>query len=420
MADLFDTISADFRGTMSRHQRVSLAKSAFSSYIKQTVQVGNLLHFYIQLHLFVWISKEQILDQLRLVDCCRHFIHSKVLEHLTDEVLLSQDALLFVEVTHNEYSDSEDETNVFYKQELEPQQESTEILMETEDYSSEDECKVCQGSQKKNEFTHEWNKDEADERKVDEHGEEQECFDDVLVTLFCEGMLPSQETVEELNGGIESWIRNASLLLSLASKISHQTPALHFLHLCVDFANMTLVPSTPAEQSSYPLYILNEIGDKLKPGYLDTDKSFENINEYLIKHLEEQVKGQAEKHGALQKFSALFYGRCIDTNVDTFGARPIVEQVLSLDRANLVLTMSPVILRLLKIEELESPGIFVHIITNQSLIENCSCLQNIDEVFKDLFTKDLIHHDSYAAVMVCDLIQSLQKLDDRYQYPRRR
>ena len=416
MADLFDMISADFRETMSRHQRVSLAKSAFVSYVKQTVQVDNLLHFYIQLHLFVWISKEQILNQLRLVDICRHFIRSQVLEHLTDEVLSSQDTLLFVEETHDDflYSDSEDETNAFCKQDKSKvsQESQPEVdANETNNKTISDEL------EEESEFTHEWNEDEADERnetEEEEHGEEQECFEDVLVTLFCEEMLPSQETVEEQNGGIESWIRNASLLLSLASKISHQTPALHFLRLCVDFANMTLVPSTLAEQSSYPLYILNEIGDKLKPRYLDTDESFDNINDHLIKPLEDQVKGQEEKHRALQKFSALFYGRCIDTNVDTFGARSIVEQVLSLDRADVVLMMSPVILRLLRIEEMESPGIFVHIITNQSLIEKCSCLQNIDEVFKDLFTKDLIHHDSYAAVMVCDLIQSLLKLDDRY------
>ena len=256
----------------------------------------------------------------------------------------------------------------------------------------------------------EWNKN-CDE----ELAEEEECFEDILVTVYCEEMLPCTKIVES-NNGLASWIRNACLLLSLAFKISDQTPAFHFLRLCVDFAKIFLISSTPQKQALYPLYTLNEIGCALRPEYLDSDESFQKITECLIKHLQQHAKDDSAKHDALQKFSALFYGRCIDTNVDTCGARPIVEQVLSLHRPDLVLLMGPVILRLLLVEEMASPGVFVNLITNPSEIDNCPCLQNIDEVFKSLFTQESfpIHHDSYAAVMICDLIQSLLKFDDNY------
>ena len=404
MSDLFDIMSADFSTRIERHQRVSAVKAAFISHVKKNVQVKEALQFYVQLHIFVWIHKEKILDQLRMVDCCQPFVSSKVLAHLADEFLLSN---VFVHDIGDAGCPNEEEDNL---------NDETE-----EDDGSEDENKTNQKSEAQS-YIDKSEENENNEQSEDvveesdgsnEEEQEGECFDEMLVTVYCEAMLPSQETVEKRNSGPESWIRNASLLLSLAFKISDQSPAFHFLRLCVDFAKIFLTFLHPGEQL-FPLYILNEIGYALNPGYLDTDKSFQKITEDLIKPLEEKVKDESIKYEALQKFSALFYGRCIDTNVDTCGARPIVEQVLSLDRADLVLMMGPVIRHLLVVEEMDSPGIFVDIMTSPGTIEKCPCLQNIDEVFKDFFKQELIHHDSYAAVMIADLIQSLLKFEDNY------
>lgn len=469
MDDLFDVVSADFSATIVRKERVSTIKAAFMSHVKRCIQMTDALPFYVQLHIFVWISKERILDLIRMVDGCRPFIDPEILNLLTNSFLqTNSDDIWATEM----YSESEGEEGSEDKskdyQEPKLQDEATEICTKyVDEYRLEDRSTAFQEPKLKDRATdvqteledHNGSVDgrnasqefkpqkgEADEAKNNQKilsklaghqeslkqeeedvvegtnencednklAEDQECFEDRLVTVCCEEMLPSKETVQNRNGGLESWIRNACLLLSLAFKISDQTPAFHYLRLCVDFAKIVLASSTPEKESLFPLYILNEIGARLKPGYLDAEESFQEINEYLIRPLEQQMKEETAKHEALQKFSALFYGRCLDTNVDTCGARLIVEQVLSLDRADLVMMMGPVILRLLMVEELESPGVFGDIIANPGVINECPCLQNIDEVLKDLFSKCVIHHDSYSAVMICDLIQSLLNFDNLY------
>ena len=82
--------------------------------------------------------------------------------------------------------------------------------------------------------------------------------------------------------------------------------------------------------------------------------------------------------------------------------------------------MSRVALTLLTVEEEgeDRRSIFMELIspTNPRGIEHYPCLKTclLDEVFKDCFTKKLIHHDSHPAVMICDLIQRQLhfKIDD--------
>ncbi|XP_028396106.1 uncharacterized protein LOC114520096 [Dendronephthya gigantea] len=224
---------------------------------------------------------------------------------------------------------------------------------------------------------------------------------DIVVTAYCEQMFPSPTNVEK-NGGPYAWTRNANLLLSSATKISEYPPALHYLRLCVDFSRIIL----PLNSSL--LNTLNEIGMALKPEYLDNDKSFEMVTTYLIAPLKEGIRDNDDKKEALLKFLALFYGRCIDTNVDAFCVRSIIEQVLSLKESKFAMMMSPVVLRLLEVEETQTPGIFMDTISNPSALEDCPCLLNIDEAFKNLCSID---HDSYPAVMICDLIGLLLKFD---------
>ncbi|XP_028413787.1 E3 ubiquitin-protein ligase RNF213-like [Dendronephthya gigantea] len=286
--------------------------------------------------------------------------------------------------------------------------------------SDDDEKYLSQDFQdEKKHFKEMKNHEYFPEDKQQEVPENLECqvnserFGDILVTVYCKEMFPSHQIIET-NGGLESWIRNANLLLSSAFKISEQSPAFHYLRLCTDFARIIFTSiALPTSLSS--LYTLNEIGLRLEPEYLDHEDSFQMITEELIRPLEEEMENHKDKQEALQKFSALFYGRCIDTNVDTCAVRPIIEHVLSLERPKLVMMMSPVILRLLKVEEMESPGIFINLIADPSAIVNCPCLQIIDDVFKDLYTNDLMHHDSYAAVMICDLIQSLMNFEDNFR-----
>ena len=244
-----------------------------------------------------------------------------------------------------------------------------------------------------------------------EGNEDLESFEDNLVMACCEKMFPSSETVKK----IESWMRNANLLLSLGFKISAQSPAFHYLRFCVDFAR--IICTRDSLSQNLPLLLgLNEIGMDLRPEYLDHKDAFKNITSKLIEPLKERIGDHnTDKKAALQKFLALFYGRCIDTNVDTGCSSQIIEHILSLDRPELAMIMGPVVLRLLKVEEEQRPGIFRELITNPDVIEECPCLQNIDEIFKDRFEKELVHHDSYPAVMICDLIQSLLHFEDEFK-----
>ena len=263
------------------------------------------------------------------------------------------------------------------------------------------------------------NAQENDEEPVEEESIEEEMerikdserFGDVLVTAYCEEMFPSQEIVKN-NGGVEHWKRNANLLLSLAFKISEHSPAFHYLRLCVDFSGIVLTPNVSSTLLS--LHSLNDIGVSLRPGYLDHEESFETVTDQIIKPLEEELKDHKDGQEGLQKFSALFYGRCIDTNFDICAVCPIIEHVLSLERPELVMMMKPVVFRLLMVEEMQSPGVFMDIITNPSTRDNCPILENIHAVFKDRFSKGLIHHDSYPAVMICDLIQFLLNFDEHF------
>ena len=384
--DLFDLTSRDFNPKLNRQQRVSIIKAAYVAQVKQSALQGkNTLYFYVQLHAFVWINKEQILDLLRMVVSCLPFVHQDVSERLTNEFLANHSNVLNISgKVKNDEGYFEDKSKAVRQ----PAGLQRDMAVE----ENNNAMLVKHQAKDENENANESCEEDSDEER----------FADILVTAYCEKMLPSKNTVENQNGGLKSWMRNSCLLLSLASNISNQTTAFHFLRLSVDLAKIMISLPTTEKEILYSLYILNEIGVSIEPKYLNAEKCFEKINEDLIKHLQEEVK---------PKFSSLFYGRCIDTNADAYSVPTIVEHVLSIYQADLVLMMGPVTLRLLMIEEEESPGIFTGIISKPSAIECHPCLQAIDQGLKNLSSTGEIHCASYAAVMICDQIQSLLNLD---------
>ena len=431
MKDIFDMMTAEFSPILNRLQRVSIVEAMFDLEVKQNFPAIDMAEFFTLLHTFVWIHWEMILDLLRMVDCCRPFIGLNVLTNLTNDRVCSSKVMLLnsngtnfsqEEPSTNEYSGRRSEgSNNTSVQTEEPNTNANERRHDVLNHEDEPKANETeQNATKVDDIDLEFeeasaasadlqdNKEETSKEEI-QHREQLDNFEDVLLTTYCEEMFPSEKIIKK-NGGVESWARNANILLSLASKISEYPPALHYLRLCVDFYRIVFTSTT-----SSSLFSLNEIGTTLKPEYLDHEESFETITNQLIKPLEEDLKDHTDKQEALQKFSALFYGRCIDTNVDTSAVRPIVEQVLSLERPELVMMMIPVVLRLLIVEEIQSPGIFMNIVADPSVIENSPCLQNIDKVFKDRYLNRLIHHDSYPAVMICDLIQRLLNFEDHFK-----
>ena len=400
MADILDIISADFNSKISCQQRVNFSVCAFLSFARQWLPIkdeSDPLHFYALLHLFVWTSRDKINDLLQLVCYCQELVNETRLENLTKDFFSANQGLL--PFSENEIIDerinalnSKTKSSTNYSE----ASDGDDSDNETDESTSDSEESDDDSSSTENEA--EYMSDEDEEK----------CFEDILLTLICEKMFPSEKTVSK-NGGLESWIRNSSLLPSSSLNVSNDTPAYHFLSFCLDYAK--IIQSTGISVNYH--YTLNKIAKELQPEYLDAENSLQIITEALIKPVEDKLRGQEENHAVLQKFLSQFYSRCLETNVESKSARLIIEHVLSL-HGNEVIVMTPVIYRLLFAEEEESPGVFFEIIIDHSQVKNYPCLRHIDEVFRDHFGKSYIHHDSYTAVMICDLIYSIQNFDQYF------
>ncbi len=402
MADILAITSADFNSKINSPQCISFSTCAFLSFAEQWLPIEDEdpIQFYALLHLFLWTSRDKMNYLLELVNYGQDFVQPKRFEELTKDFFSeNQDILPF----ENESIDERLDVMRWSSSGSDSEESESESSDTDSDDSSESEFS-------ENEAVKSMANDQEDfESIISNEEEEQECFEDTLVTLLCEKMFPSERTVTK-NGGLDTWTRNAFLLLSLASKVSTETPAYHFLRLCVNYAEMVVQITGISEKY---LYVLKKIAKELKPEYLDAEHSLQIITEELIEPVEDHLRGQEESHIVLQKFLSQFFSRCLDTNVETKSARPIIEHVLSLHGSEVVV-MTPVIYRLLFAEEVQSPGVFFDIIIDHSAVEDYPCLRDIDQVFRELFAKSRIHHDSYPAVMISDLIHFIQNFDQYF------
>ena len=408
MADVLEIISADFKSKISSQRCISFSACTFLSFAKQWLPIENEdpLQFYALLHLFVWTSRDKINDLLELVNRCKVLVHQKRLENLTTDFFsVNQGILPFDD---NEPIDERFDVVWTKNKSSEKSDGGSSDSDNDSDESDSEESDSEESDSDSSSRASEAEESTANDGEEDGDNEEERDFEDIFVTLVCEKMFPSEGTVTK-NGGLETWIRNSSVLPSSALNVSNETPAYHFLSFCVDYAK--IVHTTGISEDYH--YVLNKIAKKLKPDYLDADNSLQIITEELIEPVQDQLRGQEEYHAELQKFLSQFYSRCLETNVETTSARLIIEHVLSLHGKE-VLIMTPVIYRLFFAEEVESPGIFFDIIIDHSLVDNYPCLKDIDNVFRDLFAKDYIHHDSYPAVMICDLIHFIQHFEQRF------
>ena len=390
MADVLEIASGDFNSKISSEQCISFLTCAFLSFAEQWLPIEDEdpIQFYALLHLFLWTSRDKIIYLLELVNCCQGLVKPRHLRELTKDFFSENEDLL-------PFPENETIDERFNIIKAKSESEGSDSESSDSDSSSSEESYDSSDSERSS------SDDEADE--------EQECFEDTLVTLICEKMFPSKRTVIR-SDGLDSWTQNASLLLSYASKVSTEPPAYHFLRLCIDYAKMVVEMIGISKEY---LYDFDQIAEELKPEYLDADNSLQIITKAVIEPVEEKLRGQEEYHTLLQQFLSQLYSRCLETNVETKSARLIIEHVLSLHGHEVVL-MTPVIYRLMFAEEVESPGVFFDIIIDHSQVENYPCLRDIDEVFKELFESNSIHHDSYPAVMICDLIQFIQRFEQYF------
>ena len=408
MADIFEITSADFN-KIDNLQHTPFSSCAFLSFAEQWLPVEDKdpLQFYALLHLFVWTSRGKVLDILELVACCQSKlpVYQNSFNNLTKDFFSAKQFLL--PVVENELIDerfdmiwTNTKSTTIYSHGENSDSKANHSRENDNDYSSSE-----------NESDENTEKDKDSDRIVSNEDEEI-YFEDILVHFVCKKMFPSEKTVVE-NGGLDSWIQNCYLLLQLARKVDKNNPAYLFLRFCFDYAKVVQTTGISREYQ----YVLSRIANKLEPKYLEADNSFQIITEELIEPVKNQLRGQEENFDALQKFLSQFYSCCAEVNVETRSAasvRLIFENVLSL-YGEKVFVMTPVIYRLLFTEEMRSPGIFLDIIITKDVNYNHSYLSVIDDVFKKHLENGLIHHDSYPAVMICDLIHFIQNFEQCFK-----
>ena len=417
MADILEIASADFESKINNRQRMLFTSCAFLSFAEQWLPLedDDPLQFYALLHLFVWTSEDKTNNLLEVIDFCHSLVQPRRLEELGKRFFSrNQDILPFAEnelvderisemrnvkSTESDSEESDSEISDSNSNDREENDSNSSVIEESGDDSSDSESSSSEDETESIKSNNDKEKEE----------EQEEDFEDILVNFISENMFPSKTTVNK-NGGLETWIRKSSIFVSLVKKIDNQTPAYHFLRLCVNYAKMVVKETKISEEY---LYVLNDIAQQLKPDYLDEDNSLTVITEKLIEPVEHHLRGQEQSHAVLQTFLSQFYSHCLETNAETESDRSIVEHVLSLQGED-VLVMTPVMYRLLFAEEAESPGVFVDIIIDQRVDVKHSCLKIIDDVFREYFENDKIHHDSHPAVVICDLIQFIQKFNDQF------
>ena len=466
LQDFLNFTLASFSCNMNRQRRISIGECALLSFaFGDELFKENPLYLCVQFHVLMWNFGQQITDQMRLINVCERFIDQSVVDKLLlpkkqleksfalsnrpsfidNDVIDDPRMTIDVDVGQSENAQpslKRKSDQLPQHQDDSPRKKGKYELIQQSDASEATSCNSrCEGDEPdfqddlgrdtnvsdKNESESESSNSESSDEESggetsdsessvsnDESGTNEksnvyeEDFEDILVTKLCEEMFPSKNNVER-NGGLESWIRNSSLLLSLAFKVSNQTPAFHFLRLCVDYAKLGEQTNNIGEDY---LYVLDEIAMELKPEYLDKHESLQKLTDKLLNPLTEKLEHGTEEYVVIQKFLAKFYSRFIDTYDDIESAVPIVKNVLSIDRDDLVLLMKPVIYKLMYACQTESKGIFFKMIVDQTAITNCPFLKGIDKVFLERFSKERIHHDSYPAVLICDAITSILMLEE--------
>ncbi|XP_046854625.1 uncharacterized protein LOC124447604 isoform X2 [Xenia sp. Carnegie-2017] len=382
MADMFELASDSFHIKMNHKHRISVSLCAFLSFAQQwqCIEEYEPTQFFALLHLFLWTSKEDINRILELVNGFLEFDFIKYFEESVQDYVDLKKAILPLYFFNDErlcVDNSGKDKDLWGD--------------EKEDDNEEDE-------------------NEGDDGDKEEEDDNEECFENVLVTSICEVMFPSKKSVQK-NGGLLNWINNASFLLSLSSKVCNTAPAYLYLRLCVEFGSTVVHPCGISEEH---LFILNKIGKKLDPNYLDDDRSLLMIQEQLLDKVEDRLRGDEKSMGALRTFMSQYYSRCVEASMESQPSSPVIQHIFSLDNEDLLL-MTPVVYRLLYIEEACCSGIFFDIILRQSIDESNSCLHDIDNAFKERLNDKDICHDSYSAVMICDLIQFIQGFDESFQ-----
>ncbi|XP_078588710.1 uncharacterized protein LOC144869352 [Branchiostoma floridae x Branchiostoma japonicum] len=237
----------------------------------------------------------------------------------------------------------------------------------------------------------------------DDGFEESPTISERLVNMYCTAMLPEKSVIDSC-GGLRAWHAKVTTLLSLAAKVSRDTPMFHFLRLCNDFATALNLASEGVSVMNSLAQTATSQGHKC----MDSPLMFSLVVETARKLLN-SGKMSSER---TQQFLCLLFGRCLDANPDTILIDSILDELSKLPTGSIRYT-GPVLDRILYFEQenhraqSEEPGhlcLFQDIIDDQDLaLEEHPPLQSFNNCLHSLQSK--AGFDSHVATICCDIIE---------------
>ena len=349
--DFLDLKTAGFAGVLSRADRIDLLKAMVSEHIRVPSR-GNFVRLITQLHYVFWMKESLLISALHLSVKCRDIAPVEV-KSLTSQFVNSFDKMMF---------------------------ENQEAFL--------DENKPVAVPSVESESN---NEDVAP------------TFLELLVETFCSAFFPTDSVVKAFQD-LGHWQRSVNLILSMVSRMQLSLPAFHFLRVCHDFVSLVILPES--EEQHYSLYMIGEAGHAYaSEGYLDSPDCFELINNQI-----DSLGDQGQNLNNLKEFRAIFYTRCIESNLDTPVRKFILSRISCSSDKTLIKLAGPVVNKIFLYEdricrENREAGVFEELLSDASVLEDHPGLQDMHYALSSLTTDTEL--DCPFVVMCCDLISEI-------------
>ncbi|XP_022802189.1 uncharacterized protein LOC111339738 isoform X1 [Stylophora pistillata] len=359
--DFLDLKTASFAGILSRANRINLSKQVVAEHIRIPSE-RNFARLITHLHCVFWMKESLLMSAFQLSVKCRDVVPVEI-ELLSPQFVKLFDKMMFK---------TPEETYPISVSSSLPQSESKENP--GREFQSED------------------------------HAEDKSPkFFEILVETFCRALFPT-DTVVKTSQGLRKWQRSVSLILSMVSRMQQAVPAFHFLRVCYDFVSL-MIPED-SEESYYSLYMIGESGHgHASEGYLESQDCFNLINNQI-----DQLEKNQKNLDNLKGFRAIFYTRCIESNLDTPVRKCILGRISSSKDTTLIKVAAPVINKIFKDEdricrEERGASVFEEVLIDPLVLDDHPGLQDVHSALSSLTTETEL--DCPFVVLCCDLISEI-------------
>lgn len=287
--DLCHFLFSKYNFKLDADQRAAVAKwSLISRLPEDHVSFGYAVS---RLHVYSWLYSRHIEAEIRLVDKCHEMTRGKLTLIPLQDLIPSRDfSEIFVpyKTTCSTQTENEDE--------LLGALASPDHELSVMDHRSDIYPRFEQKENQTKEIVRE-QESSFEENNTDYIGVS-------LVNFACRQMIPTQPLIT-LSG--TSWMKNVSLVLSLASDVSLESKIFQSLRMCSDFTILVLSPM------DLPIERVAVLGEALKTDTLESEVIFKKVTEMIAKlHEENHAYDDSLRH-----FFACFTGNCLAADPET-------------------------------------------------------------------------------------------------------